>query len=179
MVVTSYIRLVVRRVSGAFGAHHQPLRMAHMKRLLPLLLFLSCIPTDEPQLEPRRGKIAVDIIPNPIVAKPVSGDVYEFPFEVSLREVGGVEIEIETLEIDVTMLGGLRVLSSSYGPEEIEKRGYSKVIPAGGNLQYRFVPRRRVTNELLFTAVTAEITVAAIDRIGNRTEAMTKVTVTR
>jgi len=144
-----------------------------------LFLLLACSGADEPQLEPRQARLVVDILPNPIVAKPISENVYEFPFEVSLREIGGVEIEIEMLRLDVTMLGGLRVFTSEYGAEEIEKRGYSKVIPAGGNLQYRFVPRRRVTNELLFSAVAAEITVEAIDRVGNRTAAMTKVTVTR
>ncbi|HUF17429.1 MAG TPA: hypothetical protein VMS12_05220 [Thermoanaerobaculia bacterium] len=125
---------------------------------------------------PIRGRVEFEISPNPIRAIRLEENQWSFPFEVTLRESGGVDVEIETLRLTVT-IAGLPVARMIWDGAEIEKRGYSTAIPAGEARQYAFTPVRTVPDERLLTLARADINVAAVDRDGRRSEATRTISV--
>jgi hypothetical protein len=128
---------------------------------------------------PGHGAIAITISPNPIVATQVSGNTYDFPFEVIVRETGGRAVNISRVSADVYALGGIRIGTETYDTAKITSLGYSTSVPANGELRYRFNPRRTVTDERLFSAVSADVTVEGTDDAGTPTTARTTVSVRR
>jgi hypothetical protein len=128
---------------------------------------------------PGHGAISIAIQPNPIVAHRTSGNTYEFPFDVSVRETGGRAVTINNVSIDVYALGGVKLGSESYDAARIASLGYSTNIPGNGELRYHFAPQKEVTDERLFGGVYGEIRVAASDDTGTPATASTTVTVTR
>lgn len=128
---------------------------------------------------PGRGAVALQIVPNPIVATQVSGNLYDFPFEVVIRETGGRPVEILRVSADVYALGGIRIADESYDAAKIRSLGYSTSIAANGEARYRFAPRRSVPDDRLFSGVSAVLRVEARDDTGSPTSATTEVTVTR
>lgn len=144
---------------------------------LVLLLTLACSRATEILDESRRGQLSFDIYPNPIQARRLEGNLYEFPFDVSVREIGGVDVEIVGLQVDVFFLSGVRIFSQPYGPEELSRRQLPTRVAAGSNLQYSFSPRREVASETLIRGVSAEIIIEGIDAQGRSTEARTRVSV--
>ena len=129
--------------------------------------------------QPGHGAITLAIIPNPIVAQRVSGDTYDFPFEVLIRETGGRALEITRVSADVHALGGIRLGSESYDAARIRSLGYSTSLPARGELRYKFAPRKSVPDDRLFGGVSATLRVDAVDDTGTPTSATTVVTVRR
>ena len=125
------------------------------------------------------GALNIQISPNPIVAKRVSGSTYEFPFDVVLRETGGHPVDVDRVSANVFALGGIQVATETYDAARIRSLGYSPHIPANGELHYHFAQQRDVTNDLLFQGVTADIRVEAHDETGTATTAATRVSVTK
>ena len=125
------------------------------------------------------GAIRIEIVPNPIVATKVSGDTYDFPFEVVVREVGGRTVDVTRVSADVYALGGIRIANESYDAARINSLGFATRVPANGELRYKFSQRREVPDERLFGGVTAEIRVEARDDSGTPATASTTVTVRR
>lgn len=129
--------------------------------------------------QPGHGAIALQIVPNPIMAKHVNGNTYDFPFEVVIRETGGQAVEIIRVSADVYALGGIRVADESYDAARIRSLGYATSLPANGELRYRFAPRKSVPDERLFSQVTALLKVEARDATGTPTTVTIEVTVRR
>lgn len=129
--------------------------------------------------QPGHGAISLQIVPNPIIATRVSGETYDFPFEVVIRETGGRPVDITRVSADVYALGGIRIADESYDAEKIRSLGYSTSIPANGEARYRFAPRRSVPDDRLFSSVSATLRVEARDDTGAATSAQTEVTVRR
>lgn len=155
-----------------------------MKYLIPIVLLAAACSTPKPgtgstSSVPGHGAISIQIIPNPIVARRVSGNTYDFPFEVMVRETGGRMVNVDRVRADVYAIGGIRVTSQSYSAADIQSLGYSTAIPANGTLRYRFTPRTSVADERLFGGVYVELHVEATDDTGTPTRATTTVTVTR
>jgi hypothetical protein len=157
-----------------------------MKRciaLLSILIAAACASTsgggDTTSSQPGHGAISIHIIPNPIVARHAAGDMYDFPFEVLVRETGGHPVEIDRVSAEVFALGGLSVGEETYDAAEIRRLGYSPSIPANGEIRYRFAPRREVPDERLFSGVHAELRVEGRDEGGAPVRTSTRVTVTR
>ena len=128
---------------------------------------------------PGHGAISIQIVPNPIVAQPVGGDTYDFPFEVVIRETGGRPVEITRVSAEVFALGGIRIAEESYDAARIRSLNYSTSVPANGELRYRFAPRKSVPDDRLFGGVEARIRVEAHDDSGAPATATTSVTVRR
>lgn len=128
---------------------------------------------------PGHGAISIEIVPNPIVATRVSGNTYDFSFEVVIRETGGRPVAIERVSADVLALGSIRVAQESYDAARIQSLGFATTVPANGTLRYRFNPRREVPDDRLFGGVSAEVRVDGRDDTGTPTSARTTVTVTR
>ena len=128
---------------------------------------------------PGHGAISVAIAPNPIVARQVSGDTYDFPFDVIVRETGGRPVTVTRVTATVFAPGGISLGSESWSAEQIRALGYGVTVGAGSELRYHFAPRKSVPDDRLFGNVTAELRVDAVDDTGSATQAKTVVTVTR
>jgi hypothetical protein len=113
------------------------------------------------------------------VAQPVTGSLYDFPFDVIVRETGGHPVTIDRVTADVTAAGGIHVAQDTYDAAKINSLNYPTTVPANGERRYHFAPRRSVPDERLFTGVSAELTVNATDDTGTATSAKTTVTVRR
>lgn len=157
-----------------------------MKRalLIPILLLSAACashPAGSTQSsgQPGHGAISMTVVPNPIVATSLGGDMYEFPFEVVLRETGGHPVTITRVSADVYAFGSLKVATESYDASKINSLGYSTTLPANGELRYAFRPRKQVTDDRLFGGVTAEVRVDAVDDTGTAASATTTVGVRR
>lgn len=155
--------------------------MTH-RLLIPLLLLAAACssgPGDSVTAAPGHGAIAIRVVPNPIVATRVSGDTYDFPFEVVVRETAGRPITVTRVSVTVVGPGGLTLGNDAWDADRIRSMGYGTAVAAHGELRYRFSPRRSVPDERLFGSVAAELRVDAVDDTGTATSATTRVTVTR
>jgi hypothetical protein len=151
------------------------------KALFPLLFLLAACgsgPQPGTRSVPGHGAISVEIVPNPVVARRVSGETYELPFEVVVRETGGRPVDITQVSATATLPGGLSFDLESWDAARIRSMGYQTTAPANGELRYRFTPRREVP-EAVFGGVTARLLVEGRDDTGSETSATTTVTVTR
>lgn len=128
---------------------------------------------------PGQGAIAVRIDPNPIRARSVSGNTYDFPFDVIVRETGGRPVTITQVSATVHAPGGLVVARERYDADRIRALGFSTSLGANAELRYHFAPRKDVPDERLFGGVSAQLTVDATDDASSPTSASTVVTVTR
>ena len=154
-----------------------------MKKLaLPLLFLLAACGGGSSQSGtrpvPGHGAISVEIVPNPVVARRISGETYELPFEVVVRETGGRPVEITQVSATANLPGGLSLPLESWDAARIQSMGYRTTIPANGTLRYRFTPRREVP-EAVFGGVTARLLVEGRDDTGAEANAATTVGVTR
>ncbi|HEX9982864.1 MAG TPA: hypothetical protein VGF69_06350 [Thermoanaerobaculia bacterium] len=156
-----------------------------MKRVavLPLFLLLTFCAGgrggDDTMSQPGHGALSIQIVPNPIVARGAGGNMYDFPFEVLIRETGGRAVTIDRVSADVLALGSIPVANESYDSAKIAGLGYATTVPANGELRYRFTPRHEVTDERLFGGVSAQLSVEGRDDTGTPATARTTVTVTR
>jgi hypothetical protein len=152
------------------------------KTLLPLLFLLAACGGGSSQsgtrAVPGHGAISVEIVPNPVVARRVSGETYELPFEVVVRETGGRRVDIDRVSATAQLPGGLSIDLESWDAARIRSMGYQTTVPANGELRYRFTPRREVP-EAVFGGVTARLLVEGRDETGTETTATTTVSVTR
>lgn len=128
---------------------------------------------------PGQGAISIAIEPNPIVARHVSGNTYDFPFEVVVRETGGRAVEITRVSATVLGPANIALASEAWNADRIRSMGYATSIPARGEIRYRFSPRKEVPDERLFGGVSAELRVEARDTGGSPATATTIVTITR
>ena len=126
---------------------------------------------------PQQGRITVAVRPNPIVARQVSGENYRFAFDVVINEVGGLDVEIQKVTLDVRAIGGLRIGNVSYDEAEIRAKGFDPTIKASSERIFRFNEVKPVGDERLLPAVTAELTVESIDAKGTFSTARTTATV--
>jgi hypothetical protein len=132
-----------------------------------------------PSVIPGRAAIQVEVVPNPIQARQISGDTYEFPFNVVVRELNGVAVQINRVSVDVRALGAIRIYNDAYDSEKIRQLGYSTSVAAGSEQRYTFSTRREVSDDRLFGGVSAELRVDATDANGNAVTASTDVTISR
>jgi hypothetical protein len=146
-----------------------------------LLVALAACQTPQPAVTsvPGHGAVAIEVIPNPIVATPVSGNTYDFPFEVVVRETGGRATTVQRVTANVVLNGGLSLARESWDAERIRSMGYNTTLAANSEVRYRFSPRKEVPDDRLFGGVSAELTVEATDDTGTATSATTVVTVRR
>lgn len=155
-----------------------------MKRLLlPLLLLTAAACSSGSRntitAAPGHGAVAIDVVPNPIVATRVTGETYDFPFEVVLRETGGRPITITRVSATVVGPAGLTFGSESWDADRIRSMGYDTSVGANSTVRYRFSQRKEVPDDRLFGSVSAELRVEAVDDAGSATSATTRVTITR
>lgn len=152
-----------------------------MRKILPILVIALAAcnsgPRDSITAAPGQGAISIQVVPNPIVARHVSGDTYDFAFEVVVRETGGRPVTVSRVTATVLAPGGFSVGEESWSADRIRALGFSTTINAHGELRYWFTPRKEVPDERLFGGISAELKVDAVDDTGSPTSATTTVTV--
>lgn len=166
------------------SAKYKVQRVARRSRTLCALLFalcslLRCAAIPREVSPPLRGELVLEIDPNPIVAEKVGEDIYDFPFDIVMREAGGVGVTIEEFTVEVSLARLARVFSQTFPVAEITRRGYPAEVDAGQYLRFNFRTRKSVSSDLMFRGVTAAITVRTIDRNGWRGVSRTRVSVRR
>jgi hypothetical protein len=128
---------------------------------------------------PGHAAVSIQVVPNPILATRVSGDTYDFPFEVVVRETGGRRVTIQNISIAVTGPLGLNLYDETWDAARIRSLGYEPALAASSEVRYRFTPRKEVPDDRLFSSVSAELRVDAVDDTGTPATARTTVTVRR
>src|ERR1051325_4270482 len=132
-------------------------RMRRIAALLFLFILAACSGARSGVTSvPGRGAIAIEVAPNPIVAHRVSGDVYEFPVDVTVRETGGRRVDITRVDVSVTV-GALNVGGETWDAAKIAALGYPTSVPARGTLQLHLAPRRSVPDERYFPSLNVQL----------------------
>lgn len=155
-----------------------------MKRVflfVPILLLAFC-KTPQPGTSrnaalPGHGAIAIEVIPNPIVAQNGSGNTYDFPFDVVVRETAGRPVTISRVSVAVYGPAGVKMGEESWDAPRIAAAGFSTNVPGNGELRYHFAPRKSVPTDIF--SVRGEVRVDAYDDTSTPASATTVVTVTK
>jgi hypothetical protein len=128
---------------------------------------------------PGHGAVTISVEPNPIVATHVSGDTYDFPFDVVVRETGGRQVTVNRVTATVYGPANLKLADESWDSARIRSMGYDVTVGPNRELRYHFAPRKSVPDDRLFGGIEAELKVEGVDDTGTATTASTKVTVRR
>jgi hypothetical protein len=160
--------------------HFRPL-MRTLALAFTLLALGACNsgPQDGVTSVPGHGAISIQVVPNPIVATKVSGNTYDFPFDVVVRETAGRPVTMNRIGIRVLLAGGISLYDETWDAARIQSLGYNTTVGARAESRYHFNPRKDVPDERLFGGVSAELRVDAVDDTGTATSATTAVTVRR
>ena len=154
-------------------------RLAFAASLLILLASCNRGAHNDVTSVPGHGAISVQVSPNPIAAHHVSGDTYDFPFDVVVRETGGRPVNVSKVTVTVFAPGGFSLGGDSWDADKIHAMGFNTALNANGELRYHFNPRKSVTDDRVFGSITAELRVDATDESGTATSASTVVKVTK
>jgi len=144
-----------------------------------LVVSVACASMDREAPRPIRGRIVLETIPNPLVAKSLGDDLYEVAFDLVMREEGGVDTRIENFTVDAIALGGVVVRSETHPPTFITDRGYPATIAAGQFLRFSFVKRWTLPTHLLLSGAAVRVTARTIDANGARDVTTYRASVTR
>ena len=128
---------------------------------------------------PGRTSLTMRVEPNPIVATRVSGNTYDFPFDIVLRATGPEAVKIARVSARVMLPGGFTVANEAWDADQIVRMGYTTTVQPRSEIRYRFTPRQSVPDERLFNGVSAELRVDGTTTGAAVVEATTMVTVTR
>lgn len=141
--------------------------MATRPLVLSVLLVLSVSCTVTPE-KPAilKGHLIVDTDPNPLIAKKVAEDLYEFSFDIIMREGGGVDVRIEDFTVSAIAFKTVPVQSQTFPARYITDRGYPAAIGAGKYLRFRFVKRWRIPARLLLSGASLRVSARTIDAGG-------------
>lgn len=142
--------------------------------VLQTLFLASCTANPEPAVT-LRGRLSLEVEPNPIIATRVGEDLYELKFDIIMREEGGVGVTIEDFTVDAIAFKAVTVRSQTFPASYITERGYPASIAAGKYLRFGFVKRWQLPTHLLLSGASARITAGTID--DNRVRATTSLRV--
>jgi hypothetical protein len=135
---------------------------------------LNCSGQPEP-VASLRGRLVLEVAPNPIIATRVAEDTYELKFDIIMREEGGVGVRIEDFTVDAIAFKTVTVRTQTFPATYITDRGYPASIQAGKYLRFSFVKRWELSTRLLPSGASARITARTIDDNGVRNVATMRV----
>lgn len=150
--------------------------MRRLALLLIPLLAIGCASSIPPAERPP-GRLAIEVDPNPIPARPLGGDVYELAFDIAIREVGGNDVTIDRVSAEAVAFGGLRIARATLDRDEIRRRGYPTLVKAGKAIRYSIRETRALPDERLLDSVRAEVMITGTDAAGRPTSTRTTVTI--
>lgn len=129
---------------------------------------------DEP-VAPLRGRLVLEVVPNPIVARPLGHDWYEMQFDIVMREEGGVGVRIEEFTVDAIAFRSVTVSTQTYPASYITDRGYPATVDAGRYLRFSFTKRWQLPTPLMLSGASARVTARTIDVHGARAHSVSRV----
>lgn len=145
--------------------------------MFALLAAVGCSALNEEKPTFLRGKLVLEVEPNPIVVRPLGEDLYEFRFAIIMREEGGVDVRIEDFTIEAIAFRTVSVRKETMGADAITRRGYPASVDAGKFLKFDLVRRWEVPSRMLLSGAFARVTVRTIDANGRRAETHLRVAV--
>jgi hypothetical protein len=131
------------------------------------LLACACAAMPKEAPVPLHGHLVLDTNPNPLVARRVGNDLYEFEFDIIMREAGGVDVRIEDFTVEAVAFHTVVVRSQTFPASMITDRGYPASVAAGKYLQFHFVKRWNIPAALL-THASVHVSARTIDANGHR-----------
>lgn len=143
--------------------------------LLTALLVAGCHNFKDERVAPLRGRLALEVDPNPIVATGVGDDFYEIRFDIVMREEGGVGVRIEDFTVDAIAFRTVAVQSQTLPATYITDRGYPARIEAGKYLRFSFTKRWQLPARLLLSGASARVTARVVDDNGVRSTTVTRI----
>jgi hypothetical protein len=148
-----------------------------MRRLVLIswLVLAGCHAFRDEAAAPLRGRLVLEVVPNPIVARSVGDDWYEMQFDIIMREEGGVGVRIEDFTIDAVAFRTVTVSSQTYPSSYITDRGYPATIDAGKHLRFSFTKKWQLPTPLLMSGASARVTARTIDVNGNRGQSAVRI----
>ena len=142
------------------------------------LALASCAGSRAPvSAPPVHGVVSIEVSPNPILAVSAGPNLYDFPFDVIIRETGGRPLQIRNVVATMFAFAGMKVGSESHGAADLKGRGFATEVAAHGELRYHFAPQQGVPDVRLFAGVSATLEVDAVDDTGAATTASVHLTV--
>lgn len=142
---------------------------------ISVLIFSACAAIPKENVAVLKGRLELEVEPNPIVATPLGGNLYDLKFDIIMREAGGVDVRIEDFTVDALALKAIPIRSQTFPAKFITDRGYPDAIGAGKFLRFGFTRRWPLPTELLMTGAAARITARTIDANGARGETTIRV----
>lgn len=129
------------------------------------VLSVSCTVTPEkPALF--KGHLILDTDPNPLIARKVGEDLYEFSFDIIMREAGGVDVRIQDFTVSAIAFKTVTVQSQTFPAAYITGRGYPAAIGAGKYLRFSFVKRWKIPARLLLSGASLHVSARTVDAGG-------------
>src|SRR5438132_285451 len=69
------------------------------------------------------GAIAIEVVPNPVIAKWLGQRVFEFPYTIVLRETAGRGVKISKVATEFHTAGGVRLPADSFDLAQLTMAG--------------------------------------------------------
>jgi hypothetical protein len=145
--------------------------------LAALLSLFGCSALPREQIAPLRGRLELSVEPNPIVAHPLGGDLYELTFDIIMREAGGVGVRVEDFTVDTVAFKSVVVRSQTFPATFITDRGFPASIEAGKYLRFRFSKRWTLPAGLLLSGASARVEARTVDDNGIRGKSSVRIAV--
>ena len=142
------------------------IRLARVLLLLTVWSGCAALSTESPAT--LRGRIELDVAPNPLVARLVGDDLYEFAFDIIMREAGGVDVRIEDFTVEGIAFKTLPVQTQTFPASYITDRGYPATIAAGKFLRFSFAKRWSIPSRLLLSGASLHVMARTVDANGRR-----------
>ncbi len=143
--------------------------------LSAVLGLFGCSALPREQVAPLRGRLELSVEPNPIVAHPLGGDLYELNFDIVMREAGGVGVRIEDFTVDAVAFKSVVVRSQTFPATYITDRGYPAEIESGKYLRFSFSKQWTLPAALLLSGASARVEARTVDDNGVRGKSTVKV----
>ena len=150
-----------------------------MRRNLLVLALISllggCHAFQDESAAPLKGRLVLEVIPNPLVAQPLGHDWYEVQFDIVMREEGGVGVRIEDFTVEAVAFRAVTVSTQTFPAAYITERGYPASVDAGKHLRFSFTRRWQLPTPLLLSGASARVRARTVDANGVRSESTVRV----
>jgi len=140
-----------------------------------LILFTGCHAFQHEVPAPLRGRLVLEVEPNPIRAIAIGENLYELNFDIIMREEGGRAVTIEDFTLEAVAFHTVTMQSQTFPASFITERGYAASIEAGKYLRFSFTKRWHLPTRLLLSGASARVRARTRDASGYRGETFVRV----
>ena len=160
--------------SGGPQPFHSRWRRYFVKALA-IALLAGCSAFQQEAPTTIKGRLVLEVVPNPIAAVSVGENLYDLAFDIVMREEGGVGVTIEDFTVEAMAFNTVPVKKQTFPATFITDRGYPAEIAAGKYLRFSFTKRWQLPGNLLMSGASARVTARTVDANGRRGESFVRV----